>query len=126
MSLYRTLAEISGGPKSGKDEPVVQVPEVTTLQDKQSLINNNKLVIVDVYADWCGPCQIATPLYAKLYTKYKDLCVLVKENVELGLSRGTVTVVPTFQIYIEGKLSKQITGVNIDEIEQIIKLNLKL
>lgn len=126
MSQYKTLADMSGGPKPSKEEFVVQVPEVTTLQDKESLIKNNKLVIVDVYADWCGPCQMAVPLYAKLYAKYKDLCVLVKENVELGLSRGTVTVVPTFQIYIDGKLSKQITGVNIDEIEQNIKAVLKL
>jgi hypothetical protein len=54
------------------------------------------------------------------------LCVLVKENVELGLSRGVVTVVPTFQIYIDGKLNKQITGVNIDEVEQLIKKTLSL
>lgn len=126
MSQYKTLAEMSGGPKPSKEEFSVQVPEVTTLQDKESLIKNNKLVIVDVYADWCGPCQMAVPLYAKLYAKYKDLCVLVKENVELGLSRGTVTVVPTFQIYIDGKLSKQITGVNIDEVELNIKAVLKL
>jgi len=99
------------------------VPEITTLEDKQSLIMNNKVVVVDVYADWCGPCQTAAPMFAQLYDKYKDLCKLVKENVDLRLS-PTVHVIPTFQIYVHGKLKSQITGANLEDVEKSILDNL--
>jgi thioredoxin 1 len=95
------------------------VPEITTKEDKDSLIVNNRIVVVDVYADWCGPCQTIGPLFANLYDKYNDVCKLVKENVDLRLS-PTVQVVPTFQIFVEGKLKSQITGANLGEVESVI------
>jgi len=124
MSSYKTLAELSGGAKKTKEENYVQVPEITTIDDKKALIANNRLVVIDIYASWCGPCEAMIPVYAKLYEKYKDLCVIVKENVELRLS-PSVTVVPTFLIYIEGTLKHQIVN-NIDEVEKVIKTELRL
>lgn len=124
MSSYKTLAELSGGAKKTKEENFVQVPEISSLDDKKALIANNKLVVVDIYASWCGPCEAMIPVYAKLYEKYKDLCVIVKENVELRLS-PTVTVVPTFLIYIDGQLKHQIVN-DIDAVEKVIKTELRL
>jgi thioredoxin 1 len=120
---YKTLGEMGGAPKKTQ-ENYIEVPQITTIDDKKALIANNKLVVIDVFADWCGPCQSMAPVYAKLYLKYKDLCVLVKENVDLRLS-PTVTVVPTFLIYIEGSLKHQVVN-NIDEVEKIIKKTLNL
>lgn len=99
------------------------VPEITTKEDKDSLIMNNKVVVVDVYADWCGPCKTMGPLFADLFDKYNGVCKLVKENVDLRLS-PTVQVVPTFQIFVEGKLKTQITGANLGEVESVINANL--
>jgi thioredoxin 1 len=124
MSSYKTLAELSGGPKKSQQENFTQVPEITSMDDKKALIANNKLVVVDIYASWCSPCQAMIPAYAKLYDKYKDLCIIVKENVELRLS-PTVTVVPTFIVFIDGTLKHQIIN-NIDEVEKVIKTELRL
>jgi hypothetical protein len=44
----------------------------------------------------------------------------VKENVDLRLSLNTVQVVPTFQIFVDGKLKSQITGSDIDAVEDMI------
>lgn len=124
---YKKLTDLG---KSSRDENESMketysvVPEITTIEDKLSLITNNKLVVVDVYADWCSPCQTTTPLFANLYDKYKDVCKLVKENVELRLS-PTVHVIPTFQIFVQGKLKSQITGVNLEDVEKSILENLK-
>ena len=122
MSSYRKLSDMGGISNSNKDQNKenVIVPEITTIEDKNALINNNKLVIVDVYANWCGPCQITAPLFEKLYLKYKDVSKLVKENVDLRLSLNTVQVVPTFQIFVDGKLKSQITGSDIDAVEDMI------
>ena len=121
---YRKLSDIGGSSEkvaiSKATKEVIHVPEIFTKEDKESLIKNNKVVIVDVYADWCHPCQITAPYFAELYDKYKDLCKLVKESVELRLS-PTVTVIPTFQIIIDGKLTKQITGADMGAVEDAIK-----
>ena len=123
---YKTLNELgntadtsSTSTPNQKESFAIIVPEITTLEDKNSLLQNNKLVVVDVYADWCGPCKITAPLFAELYAKYKDYCVMVKENVDLRLS-PTIQVIPTFQIFVDGKLKSQITGANLVEVEQNI------
>jgi thioredoxin 1 len=122
---YRKLNELGNSepssslPKKENYKTPTIVPEITTKEDKDSLIMNNKVVVVDVYADWCGPCKTSGPLFAELYDKYKDLCKLVKENVDLRLS-PTVQVVPTFQIFVEGKLKSQITGANLGEVESVL------
>jgi thioredoxin 1 len=94
------------------------------MDDKKALIANNKLVVIDIYASWCSPCQAMIPVYAKLHDKYKGLAVIVKENVELRLS-PSVTVVPTFLVFIDGQLKHQIVN-NIDEVEKVIKSVLML
>ena len=125
---YKTLNELGNtadkssgatNPPTEKETFVIYVPEITTLEDKNSLLKNNKLVVVDVYADWCGPCKTTAPLFAELYDKYKDYCVMVKENVDLRLS-PIIQVIPTFQIFVDGKLKSQVTGVNLGEVEQHI------
>ena len=110
---------ISNTNKDQNKEKVI-VPEITTMEDKNSLLNNNKLVVVYVYADWCGPCQITAPLFENLYLKYKDVSKLVKENVDLRLSLNTVQVVPTFQIFVDAKLKSQITGADLGAVEDMI------
>lgn len=120
---YKTLNDLGNtAPQNIEKEsfvPPISVPEITSIEDKETLIRHNKVVVVDVYADWCGPCKTSAPLFAELYEKYKDYCILVKENVDLRLS-PTIQVIPTFQIFNEGKLDSQITGVNLKEVEEKI------
>jgi thiol-disulfide isomerase/thioredoxin len=122
--MYKTLGELSGGPKKSQQENYTQVPEVSSIDDKKALIANNKLVVLYIFGSWCAPCIAMAPVYAKLYDKYKDLCIIVKENVELRLS-PSVTVVPTFLIYIDGTLKHQIVN-DIDAVEKVIKTTLML
>jgi thioredoxin 1 len=122
---YKTLNDLgnTAAPSTNvekKEESfVMTVPEITAIEDKETLLRHNKIVVVDIYADWCGPCKTSAPLFAELYEKYKDYCVLVKENVDLKMS-PTVQVIPTFQIFFEGKLNSQITGINLKEVEEKI------
>ena len=122
MSNYKKLNDIGNSASTTSatvNSNISVVPEITSLEDKNALLKNNKLVVVDVYATWCGPCSDTTPLFAALYDKYKSLCILVRENVDLRLS-PTVQVVPTFQIFVNGKLNSQITGNSIEEVENTI------
>jgi len=113
---YKKLSSIGVTVKEKYD---VLVNEIRTKEDKMNIISSNKICIVDVYADWCGPCKIIAPKYKELFKNYNlnGLCAVVKEDVELGLSPN-VQVIPTFQFYVNGQFDSIITGADMSIVEQ--------
>lgn len=117
--MYKTLGQLDTSYKTQQQGEVTHsLQEIQTLEQKNQLIMSKKVCVIDVYASWCGPCQITGPLFEKLALKYKDqFCVFAKENVELKLSPN-VTVIPTFQFYQNGRFHSVITGADMDMIEK--------
>lgn len=118
---YRKLSTIGITTKETFD---VLVPEIQTAEDKKNMMNAFKICLIDVYADWCGPCKLTAPAFTKMFKNYNlnGVVGLAKENVELGLS-PSVQVIPTFQFIIDGKLESIITGADMDNVEQhLVKL----
>ena len=74
--------------------------------------NSNKPVIIDVYADWCGPCQQMAPLYEELsqeMTEYTFTKLNVDESRELAV-KYSVTSIPTFVFLKNNEVVGKITG----------------
>jgi len=117
MSQYKKLSTF--GEK--KSESEVVIPTILKIEDKMHLIQNYKVCVVDVYADWCGPCKIVSPLFSQLFTKYNipGICILAKENVDLKLSPN-IQVVPSFQFFLYGQLESIISGADITLVENKI------
>ena len=113
---YRKLSTIGVTTKETFD---VLVPEIQTAEDKKNMMSAFKICLIDVYADWCGPCKLTAPAFTKMFKNYNlnGVVGLAKENVELGLSRS-VQVIPTFQFIVDGKLESIITGADMDTVEQ--------
>lgn len=67
-------------------------------------------VLVDFYADWCGPCQMAAPIMDRMADEYGDKARIVKvdvdipENREIALQHGVMSI-PTVVTYKGGKLA---------------------
>jgi len=113
---YRKLSTIGITTKETFD---VLVPEIQSAEDKKNMLTGHKICLIDVYADWCGPCKLTAPAFAKIFKNYnlKGVVGIAKENVELGLSRS-VQVIPTFQFIVDGKLESIITGADMDSVEE--------
>uniref|UniRef100_A0A7S3I681 Thioredoxin n=1 Tax=Favella ehrenbergii TaxID=182087 RepID=A0A7S3I681_9SPIT len=84
--------------------------------DFDQTIAQNKLVVVDFTATWCGPCQRIAPFFTELATKNPDVefvKVDVDECDEVAASCG-VQSMPTFHFYKDGKMIHSFSGANSD------------
>jgi thioredoxin 1 len=93
----------------------------------QDLINSEKLVMVDFYAEWCGPCKMMKPILdevkASVGTKAKIVKVDVEKNVQAA-SNHNVTGVPTLILFKDGKqIWRQSGVVPPGTLKQIIETN---
>jgi thioredoxin 1 len=79
---------------------------------KKDVLQNDKLVFVDFYADWCGPCKMTEPIIHELSEQMKDI-VFVKVNVDENqdlASEYSVFSIPTFIMYKKGQPVAQLVG----------------
>jgi thioredoxin 1 len=79
----------------------------------QEIIKSSKPVIIDVYAEWCGPCKQMTPIFDELEKElgqdYKFAKINVDESRELSIKYG-VSSVPTFLFMKDGQVKGRETG----------------
>lgn len=97
----------------------------TPLKDYETLAEH-KLAVVDCYADWCGPCKMIAPEFAKMEHEFpaiKFYKVNVEEEEGLAADLG-VTAMPTFFFFKGGKKVDELVGANKDEIRAKLQ-NLK-
>lgn len=77
------------------------------------VIKSNKPVIVDVYATWCGPCKMMTPVFEELAkelaSKYKFAKLNIDEERDLAVQYN-VSSIPAFLFIKDGKVIGKDTG----------------
>lgn len=83
---------------------------------QQHVLSNNKIVLVDFWAQWCGPCVMMTPALENLATDMANTIDIVKvdvdassENAQLAQQYG-VQGIPNMQIFKNGILSETLIG----------------
>lgn len=87
-------------------------------QDQMSnfleIINKPIPVLIDFYADWCGPCQVMSPVLKDVKSELGDKVAIIKINVDKNQAlaqKFQVRGVPTFMIFKNGKSLWRQSGV---------------
>ena len=78
-----------------------------------SKITENGLVLVDFYADWCGPCRMLSPILEALATEMNDKVTVAKLDVDHAQKTTAtyqITSVPTLILFKDGKEANRIIG----------------
>jgi len=70
-------------------------------------------VLVDFWAEWCGPCKMMNPILERLSNEYGDRLLVVKidadKNADLAAEYG-VTSIPTMLVVVNGKITNTMVG----------------
>ncbi len=85
---------------------------VTTAGFEEQVLLSEQPVIVDFYADWCGPCKMVAPILEQIANERADLKVAkvnVDEEPELAERYG-VRGIPFLALFRDGKLAGQVVG----------------
>ena len=76
------------------------------------VLNSNKPVLLDFYADWCGPCRMVGPIVSEIANERNDVKVgkiNVDEQPELAAQFQVVSI-PMLAVIKNGKLENQVVG----------------
>ncbi|MGJ6966992.1 thioredoxin [Streptosporangium sp. G11] len=104
------------------------IKHVTDASFDADVLKSDKPVIVDFWAEWCGPCRQVAPILEEIAGENAEKLTIVKLNVDENPTTATnygVLQIPTLNVYKNGEVVKQIIGAKpkamlLRELEGII------
>ena len=90
------------------DKPV----HIHSGDDLEEIVSVGDVVLVDFYADWCGPCRLLEPILEQVAAKTEAVVAKIDIDEQRGLATAyQVRSVPTMVLFVDGTVVEQLVGV---------------
>lgn len=99
--------------------------EVNDLNFDEVVIKSNKPVIVDFWAEWCGPCRMISPIMEEISKEYSEKAVIAKCDVDSSpqvAAKFGIRNIPTVLFFKNGKIADKQVGA-VPKSNFVSKLN---
>jgi len=86
---------------------------VTDATFEEEVLKSEKPVVVDYWAEWCGPCRMVAPVLEEIASEYADKIDVVKLNIDENPTvsqKYGIMAIPTMNVFSGGQVVKQIVG----------------
>jgi thioredoxin 1 len=87
--------------------------DVTDSNFATEVLASEKPIMVDFWAEWCGPCRAVSPILDQIATQHADKIDVVKLNVDLNpetAMKYQITSIPTMKVFRAGEVVKTVIG----------------
>lgn len=88
------------------------------------VLKSDKPVLVDFYADWCGPCKMMAPVVERLAEEYEGKAVIGKLNIDEDTAiaeQYRVMTIPTIMVFKGGEMVGKVIGVTSqDDLKKML------
>ena len=103
--------------------------KVTTADFESVVLNSSTPVLVDFWAEWCGPCRAVGPILEEISTEHGDKLKMVKLKTDEEGARAMkygISSIPTMNVFVNGEVVKTIVGAKpkpalLKDLESYIK-----
>ena len=131
LVIISMILNNANGSKSNSTISTESIKTINQEQFDELVLNADKPVLVDFYADWCGPCKILSPTIEELAQdkKYSDKYYFYKVNVDTAFNiseRYSIQYIPTIIVFKDGEEITRNSGVvEKDYIVDMLKQGLE-
>jgi thioredoxin 1 len=87
--------------------------EVTDATFEAEVLNSDKPIMVDFWAEWCGPCRAVSPILDQIASEHADKLEIVKLNVDDNpqtAMKYQITSIPAMKVFKGGEVVKTVIG----------------
>ena len=87
--------------------------DVTDATFEEMVLNSKETILVDFWAEWCGPCRAVSPILDQIASEHADKIKIVKLNVDDNpqtAAKYQITSIPAMKVYRGGEVVKTVIG----------------
>ena len=105
-----------------------QIVHTTDAAFEQDVVKSPKPVLLDFWAEWCGPCKMIAPILDTIATEYKDKLRVVKLNIDENPKtppKYNIRSIPTLLLFRNGAVAaQQVGGLSKAQLESFLDTHL--
>jgi thioredoxin 1 len=96
-----------------KEGNMSNAKDVTDASFADDVLNSNDTIMVDFWAEWCGPCRAVSPILDQIASEHSDKIKIVKLNVDDNpqmAMKYQITSIPAMKVFRGGEVVKTVIG----------------